>query len=251
MKKVVFVLMCLCVSSLTQAAAIVGSATPAVGDGVQNLTGTVDDAGNVDIQYVGSEYLAGDNGAMGQVFTTNSNAGGYTLDAISVQQVSFGGTWWDYTGGSVQLQVFELGTQNEWGVWSITALLSQTNVVPGEPDGGPSNGVPNPAQWLTVTLDTSLHLDAMKQYGFQLGSDGTGGNDGFFMQLNGTKTDSYTGGFATNSGGNGVPETGAVWSGSTGLNPGDRVFVAAMTAVPEPATMVLLGLGGLVLRRKR
>lgn len=227
-----FVITCLSVFSLLASSATVSlpDVQPVVTFyDVFNLVGTTSSATNVNIQFVQSEYLAGDNAAMGQVFTTGSAVDGYELTAISVQQVSFS-TYWDYTGGTVSLQIFELGTQNAGGVWSITVLAAETATIGGEDDGITfSNGMPNPPRWLTFALSTPVHLNPNKQYGFQLGSSGTGSNDGFFIELNGTSSNAYVGGFAVNSGSNGVPETSAVWSGGTGWEPGDRVFVAHLS----------------------
>ena len=98
-----------CVSSGIAATAGLGTDVPSAGDGVQNLNFSTSTANNTNVQFVPSEYLAGDNtNKLGQSFTTGSNAGGYSLTSISVRQVSWGTTFWDYTGGNVTLKVFSM-----------------------------------------------------------------------------------------------------------------------------------------------
>jgi hypothetical protein len=251
------------VSMLPAAAATItlGTATPTVLDGVQNLNFSTNDATNTAVAFVGNDYLAGDNSAaIGQSFTTGANTGGYSLSAISVRQVSWGTTFWDITGGTITLQVFKL---NSWsgGVGSITQLAQETATVSGEPDGITlSSGTPGSnARWLTVNLATAVTLLPGTEYGFQIMSDGTGINDRFFMQIDGTSTNSYAGGFALGTGkpgfvasplNVGTLDTTAVWRGNDGA-PSDRAFVATMTAVPEPSAALLGGLGMLMLLRRR
>lgn len=224
-----------------------GTATPAVGDGVQNLNFSTSTANNTNVQFVGSEYLAGDNvNKLGQSFTTGSNIDGYELSAISVRQVSWGNTSWDYTGGTVNLKVFSMNSVLN-GVWSTTQLALESATVAGT--GAPTfNATPGAnAQWLTITLGTSLELTANTQYGFMLTASGTGGNQEFFMEIDGTSTSSYAGGFALTTGDFGLTP---VWDGNNG-QPSDRAFVASMTAIPEPSAALLGGLGMLVMLRRR
>jgi MYXO-CTERM domain-containing protein len=231
-----------------------GTATPTVGDGVQNLNFSTDGATNTNVTGVPSDYVAGDNtNALGQTFTTGANTGGYSLSAISVRQVSWGTTYWDYTGGTITLQIFKLNSF-DGSVGSITQLALETAAVGGEPDGiGYSFGTPGAnAQWLTVNLAAAVTLDPNTIYGFQIMSDGTGGNDQFFIETDGTNTNSYAGGFALATGkvGGTTIDSAFVWAGNEG-QPSDRAFVATMTAVPEPGATLLGGLGLLVLMRRR
>lgn len=212
---------------------VTGTAVPDAMDGIQNLAFSTSSANNTSVQNVTSEYLAGDNAnALGQTFTTGPNPDGYSLRAISVRQVSWGPTFWDYTGGSVTLKVFTMGNDNGNGVWNTAEIARQTIGVGEEPDGiGYSTGTPGAnARWLTVNLDSPVTLDPDTLYGFMLLASGTGGNDEFFIELDGTATNSYPGGFALTT----VEFDGSpVWDGNNG-RPGDRAFVAAMTALGEP-----------------
>jgi hypothetical protein len=231
------------ISPAAGATAGLGTAVPAVNDGVQNLNFSTNDATNTNVTGVPSDYVAGDNtNALGQTFTTGANAGGYSLSAISVRQVSWGTTYWDYTGGTITLQIFKLNSFNG-SVGSITQLALETATVSGEPDGiGLSSGTPGAnAQWLTVTLDSPVVLEANAIYGFQIMSDGTGGNDQFFIETDGTNTNSYAGGFALATGkvGGTTIDSAFVWAGNEG-QPSDRAFVATMTGLTEPTNPVFV-----------
>ena len=246
-----------CLASILPAGAAtvtLGTTVPTVLDGVQNLNFSTNDATNTTVTGVPSDYLAGDNtNALGQTFTTGANTGGYSLSAISVRQVSWGTTYWDYTGGTVTLQIFKLNSFNG-SIGSITQLALETAAVGSEPDGiGYSFGTPGAnTQWLTVNLAAAVTLDANTIYGFQIMSDGTGGNDQFFIETDGTNTNSYAGGFALATGkiGGTAIDSAFVWAGNEG-QPSDRAFVATMAAVPEPSAALLGGLGMLMLFRRR
>ena len=228
------------ITPVAAATAGLGTAVPAVIDGVENLNFSTNDATNTAVASAASDYLAGDNGvALGQTFTTGANTGGYSLSAIAVRQVSWGTTYWDYTGGTVTLQIFKLNSVSG-GTRFIIPLAQETATVGGEPDGiGLSSGTPGAnAQWLTVTLDTPVTLEANTVYGFQIMADGTGGNDQFFIQTDGTNTDSYAGGYALGTGKvAGQLDIYAVWAGNDG-QPSDRAFVATMTTLTAPTTPV-------------
>lgn len=230
-----------CIASALGATAGLDTATPSVIDGVQNLNFSTNDATNTAIQYVPNDFLAGDNGAaLGQTFTTGANSGGYSLSSISVRQVSWGTTYWDYTGGTVTLQIFQLNSTSG-GVSNITQLALETATVGGEDDGITySQGVPAAPRWLTVTLGTPVVLNPNAMYGFQIIASGTGANDQFFLHLDGTSTNSYAGGFALGTGKvSGQPDPVAVWDGNNG-QPGDRAFVATMTGLTVPVPPVFV-----------
>ena len=228
-----------------------GTATPTEGDGVKNLNFSTNDATNTVIAWVPSDYVGNGNpSGIGQTFKTGNNTGGYSLSAISVRQVSWS-TDWDFTGGTITLQIFRIDTVGN-GVSNITALQTETVTVGGEDDGlAYASGTPNNAQWLTVNLGSPLSLAAGMQYGFQIKSSGTTANDGFFMQLDGTSTDSYSDGFAIGTAlVSGELDSSLIWDGGNGKL-SDRAFVATMTAVPEPSAALLGGLGMLMLLRRR
>ena len=239
------------VLSARAATVSLGAATPNVGDGVQNLSFATSTADDTDVRFIPSNYLAGDNNnALGQTFTTGANSGGYSLSSISVRQVGGFNTFWDFTGGTITLQLYQLGT-GSGGVWNITPIATETAAVGGA-NGGLSSGTQGAsAQWLTLTLSAAANLSANTQYGFQLVSDGTTPNDGFFMELDGTIGTPYTGGFATGTSKvSGQPDPAFVFDGNNG-QPSDRAFVASMTSVPEPSSALLGAVGILPLFRRR
>lgn len=196
------------------------SAVPSAGDGVENLGFSTDDASNTQHAYVASDSLGNHPQGLqvGQSFTTGSNAGGYLLNSISVRQVSWTSDW-DYRGGAVSLRVFD----SSGGFSPSVELISQSAPVGGAAGGLVSGGMPSPPQWLTFSLTEPLPLAARTLHAFVLGSDGTDANDGFFMTLDGTAADSYSGGSSIS-----VDGSSNLWSGEGGS---DRAFVANMTAV--------------------
>jgi hypothetical protein len=227
-----------CATSATGATAGLDTAVPAVLDGVQNLNFSTSDATNTAVQFAPSDFLAASNGvAIGQTFTTGSHAGGYSLTVISLRQVSWQ-TSWDYTGGTVTLQIFKWNASRNNGVHEITQLALESATVGGEDDGITfSSGIPgSEARWLTVMLDSPVTLLPNTIYGFQIISSGTSGNDQFFMQVDGTSTNTYPEGFALGTGKvAGQPDANLVWDGNNG-QPSDRAFVATMIKLTGPAS---------------
>lgn len=211
------------VDRVDAASITLGLTTPAVGVGAENLIGATNTSNNADVEYANSDYLAGDNnGSVGQTFTTGTNSAGYWISAISVRQVGYS-TYWDYAGGTIAVQIFQMNTPDltgGHGTENITVLDSETATVGGTPAFG--SGTPTP-EWLTVTLATPIFLVANTQYGFQLGSTGTGANSQFILELDGTSSDVHAGGSALIGGTGSTPSTTAIWTG--GYNPGDLVFV--------------------------
>ena len=205
-----------------------GANQPDVEDGVQNLNFSMDQYDNTELQYVASDYIGNrtDGLMMGQTFRTGAYALGYSLSSISVRQVNWGPTSWDYTGGNITIRVFALAG-GSGPVWEATELSSETGAVGGDPGGVVVSNMPSAAQWLTVTLGSPLNLNPDTLYGFAISSDGTEANEGFFMEMDGTATDYYEDGFAFS-----VDTTSSLWDGGNG-QPSDRAFVAAMTQLAE------------------
>lgn len=125
---------------------------------------------------------------------------------------------------------FKTRSSNPSGV-AFTATIQngkRGSTVASESFTVPSGGSTN--DWVTMTFATPIALAASTQYGVIL----TGG--GFALKWQNMDESAVAGG----------------WYKSTfnGENK-DRLFVANLTAVPEPSSALLLGLGGLLLARRR
>jgi len=240
----------------------VGNTTPTVGDGVEYLGDSgASQSGNVQVHFVSSDYIAGDNNAcLGQTFTTGGNAGGYGLTSFSFMQVANYTTYWQINN-SFGYRLFSTGTPTQNGYLNtyyqpISVLQTGTVTFPGAADQiGVNSGTPGAnALWVTITLASPIYLNPNTQYGFDLQTDGTGGNSDFFMEWNGNLNgaSTFTGGQATVDGSNGnTPDPGSQVFLGDGPSNGVRTFVATMTVVPEPTTLALIGLGGLAILLRR
>ena len=219
---------------------------------ISNLTGTSTDAGNVNGGSDPSTYVAADQGAQGQFFTTGSNASGYTLNSISLQNVTYGTTYYQTSNPSTfNVRVTKPGVANALAVLgSETAPVtgSETNSFGDGHFGGTGTG-----NFITFNLAHPVTLAANTQYGFDVGSTAD------FFETNGTNASTaYGGGNAYTTGSGGVAN--ALATNDTGA----RVFVADLTPtspVPEASTTLsfglllagggLLGVRGLVARKRR
>lgn len=211
-----------------------GIDTPPMLDGVRNLSGAVDAAGNTQLQYADSNFLAGDNnGILGQTFTTGSNPAGYSLSSISFQQVSYDTSWW--LGGTLGLRVFQTTNDPGSGVQTMSVLATESASVPEETAGLQQSAPGDGNYWVTFILDQPLHLEPDTRFGFDFQATGTTATGPFLMEWNGIHGDVLDGGQAIINGTPAVPDPGSVWLGR-GPADGDRVFVATMTAI-TPVTL--------------
>jgi hypothetical protein len=181
---------------------------------------------NADIaNLVSGDWYNGDYGAVftdwpvqGQTFTTGGNAQGYSLNAVTVQHGNY--SYNEVGWGPFTVQVGTVSGS------VLTPILTTTT----------SNGLPDAVlahQYLTVRFDSPVHLGPNTTYGFDWGSS----LGGFLIASN--TANSYTRGDAYQSGANSIPDNGSL-SFYGGV---DRVFHLDMTAVPEPSTCVLGGIG--------
>ena len=247
-------------SAQAQASVTFSTAATVNANDQSNLVGTTTAAGNVNGGTSYDTYIANDQPAVGQFFTTGSNAAGYEFTAITLQQVTYNTYFDTATNTTTNSNPFTVQVLGNFATPpSITAtavdypgtvLLSETaNVTGAEPNNfGTGAGVNGTGHFITFTFAAPVTLAANTEYGFDVGS----AND--FFQSNGTNTAAYAGGqaFITGSGGK---------AGADGYTVGgDHVFVASLTAlapVPEASTTVslglllTLGLGGLVLARRK
>lgn len=91
--------------------------------------------------------------------------------------------------------------------------------------------------YFTITLDNAVQLDANTLYGFDIGRQGSG-----FGIYNNT---TYADGTRYSSGSN------AIGGATISTHTNDRVFHINAVAIPEPGSMALLALGGLMMARRR
>lgn len=161
--------------------------------------------------------------ARGQAFTTGSFAGGYELNSLTLK-VFFSGA----TGGTYGLRVGTISGA------TFTQIASESAAaVPVANDN---------TLYVTFTFDTPVALNPNTEYGIDVGLPDAGGFSHWFN----TNDASYTGGYAYSSGSNGVPHPTDI-----GVHTGDRVFHLDIAEVPEPASVALLGFGGLLIAGRR
>lgn len=208
------------------AAAVMSFSAGAATVTVSSTAPTVD---NADIANdSGASDAGGNNGHIwsnrphqGQSFTTGSNAGGYQLNAVTLKNLN-------NTAGGATFNVV-IGTLSGSTLTQVGS--TETGVAPSY----------SPGNYITFTLDTPLTLSANTTYGFLWGSNGSG-----FVTVNNLDDSTYTGGTAISSGANNVPDLNNVIARNV-----DRVFHVDLVAVPEPSSLALLGLGGLLIARRR
>ena len=225
---------------------------------ISNLTGTTAGTGNVSGGDGHYTYVSFDQGAQGQFFTTGSNASGYTLNSISLQNVTYGTYYQTSAPSTFNVRVTKPGVAS-----ALAVLGSEADPVTGSEAnsfGDGHYGATGTGNFITFNLAHPVTLAANTQYGFDVGSTVD------FFETNGTNASTaYGGGNAYTSGdvlpnGNGT----GLGNASATTDTGARVFVADLTPtspVPEASTTLsfglllagggLLGVRGLVARKRR
>ena len=219
---------------------------------ISNLTGTTAGTGNVSGGDGHYTYVSFDQGAQGQFFTTGSNASGYTLNSISLQNVTYNTYYLTSMPGTFTVRVTHPGVAS-----ALAVLGSEADPVTGSEAnsfGDGHYGATGTGNFITFNLAHPVTLAANTQYGFDVGSTAPD-----FFETNGTNSSTaYGGGNAYTTGSKGV-------AGASAINDsGARVFVADLTPtspVPEASTTLsfglllagggLLGVRGLVARKRR
>jgi len=241
----VFTITCVCASHA--ASLSFSSSAPGGGDSpISNWTGAAFDANNIGGSGVnsngspnnggandGTTYVANNRPAQGQTFTTGSNSGGYTLNAITVRMAG-------YTSNTAS------GTNNTyWGLGSTSSKftvrvgqISGTTFIPmtieraasgGSGTPGSGNSANGPGTYLTFTFSAPIVLKPNTTYGFDIGTTGD------YFEMLGIRDaasggNPYTAGTAYTSGSNGVA------SGTIATQTGDRVFQVSLSAYTPGAS---------------
>ena len=138
------------------------------GADISSFTGTTSDAGNVLNGDDSGTYVANDQGAQGQTFTTGSNLGGYTLSAVTLQHVNYS-TFFNLNSTS-SLFTVRVGTV---AAGAFGSLASETAASGGPGNPGGFTNANGSSLFLTFTLATPITLSPNTVYGFDVGSNGS------------------------------------------------------------------------------
>ncbi len=181
--------------------------------------------------------------AIGQSFTTTT---AWNLDKISVQYRSFS-PFMD-SDATVKLVLFAYDSatfdSEAWGTYTTAASGTALNVLYTEVFGATFADVDK--TWLTFDLTTNQSLAAGTQYGFALWASNPSGGATSGTSSTKARMELYYGG-NTYTGGDYIRAT------STGNTVATTDLNFVLQAVPEPATIGMLGMGALItllLRRK-
>lgn len=177
----------------------------------------------------------GDTKRPGQTFTTGSNAGGYSLGLVSFQ-LSTSPNQSYASGGGVVIQIAQISGASYSQVALITANTTEA---------APSNG----GKYLTFTFSPSDNIPTLLPntvYGYNLST----ANGGQWLGPSVHTSSAYSGGEAYYFN----RTTTAIYKNTSPLatnTVNEQNFVVGLQAVPEPASLGLVGMGGLILMRRR
>ncbi len=177
---------------------------------------------------MGFDWAPWEQYTFGTVFTVGDSA-------ITVTKLAYADFGSDGLNGSHQV-----------GIWDMSGTLLGSTTVPSGSTADISN------EWNWVTLGTTITLSANTQY--VLGADtSTGTND--YFRYGGLLATDWSDGIAAISHRRQTPAGGGFAFPTEGLTYDQAWLNTNMeyTIVPEPASMILLGLGGvgMLIRRKR
>ena len=252
MKRMLSVLVCLSLVSMTQAALLSYSASaPVVGaEGTYFLGESATDEANVEGGDDAASYFAHDrlNTSVGQTFTTGSEEVtmyGMWFKNVQYDTPSGNGTWWyvnnesgNEGGAQLRYRLSEVSGSDLAVIsnttYTVTGTEANNDLMPVNWDADKVGT----GAWVYFGLDAAVTLAANTTYAFDVAT--VASSPMYFMEIAGVNDDSYAGGSAYQ--GDDSTTILQTWTG-------DHTFV--VETVPEPMTIALLGFGGLVLGRKR
>lgn len=167
-----------------------------------------------------TSVIWGDRPARGQTFTTGSETAGYALNAFTLKSAFAQGG-----NGTYSLRVSTL-SGSDLTVFATDSVQTATNVAVDD--------------YVSFTFDSPVVLAPNTLYAIDVVRAGSG-----WHSYRNTDDNAYAGGTAYSSGDKGVPELTINTHGH------DRLFHLDIAAVPEPGSMALLGLGVLLIARRR
>lgn len=220
-------------SSAAIAGLAIAASAPAGVITISSSTPTVDGGDIANLTWTGTatDKTFSDATNPGQTFTTGNDAG-YTLNSLSYQVNSTSAAG---TGARTwTLRVVKITGGNNTTTETIEV---------GSTDAG---GTPwSPGDWFTFSLATPIALDPNTLYGFDVEhtAGGDWGNGIPYFRYN-NSVDAVAGAYRYTKA-DGDPAT---------INDDasrDRVFHVDLDVVPEPGSLALLGLGGLLIARRR
>ncbi|MEN8755440.1 MAG: PEP-CTERM sorting domain-containing protein [Akkermansiaceae bacterium] len=183
------------------------------------------------------------NHARGQVFTLGAAGGANSAFQISAITIHKNGNQ-TFTNDTITLRVYE-GTVAQWGAGTGHSTpidgadyYVDTAVTPLDSEAFTLNGAIVGNSYVTFELATPIIANENSEFGFFLVYDESAASSPDYFQYNENG----------NSGRTAITETGHVVPGSRGMR-----YLVQGTAIPEPSSIILLGLSSLslLLRRRK